>query len=57
MNLIDYADAVHRAYPLLLVLATLSALVAIAIGTVTTWHAAGVVLTAFGVFWWLNYEG
>lgn len=50
------ADAVHRAYPMLLSLALLSVVVAIITGEVHPLHAAGVILTAFGVFWYLNYQ-
>lgn len=41
---------------MLLALATLSALVAIVTDSVTTLHALGVILTAFGVFWYYQYD-
>lgn len=49
------ADAVHRAYPMLLSLALLSVVVAIITGEVHPLHAAGVILTAFGVFWYYQF--
>lgn len=52
----SYAEAVHRAYPMLLALAALSALVAVVTDSVTTLHAVGVILTAFGVFWYYRYD-
>lgn len=52
----SYADTVHRAYPMLLALAALSAVVAIATDSVTTWHSVGVILTSFGVMWYYQYN-
>lgn len=56
MNPYPLADAVHDAYPMLLALAVLSALVAIVTDSVTTIHAVGVILTAFGVFWYYQHD-
>ena len=52
----NVTDTVHRAYPMLLALAALSAVVAIITDSVTTWHAAGVILTSFGVMWYYQYD-
>ena len=52
----NVADTVHRAYPMLLALAALSAVVAIITDSVTTLHAAGVILTSFGVMWYYQYD-
>ena len=41
---------------MLLALAALSAVVAIITDSVNTFHAAGVILTAFGVFWYYQYD-
>lgn len=57
MNDDAVADAVYRAYPMLLALALLSVLVAILTDEAHPLHSVGVILTAFGVFWYLNYEG
>lgn len=52
----SYADAVHRAFPMVLALAVLSALVAIVTDSVTTFHAVAVILTSFGVCWYYQYD-
>lgn len=49
------AEAIHRVYPALVALAVLSLLVAILVGKTNTYHSAGMVLLAFGAFWYYRY--
>lgn len=49
------AESIYRVYPALVALGVLSLLVAILVGKTNSYHSAGILLLAFGVFWYYRF--